>query len=82
MYMDKHTSLFEKAKPLNKTTFQIQPDTDMWILPTASAKANVAPCMSRQSVWQAINRARPVMYALLGKRRWNPATIFRGQRVT
>ena len=80
-YKAVHPALFEK-RTLRREEFRLDLQSEGFIFPSKSNKKGCRPNMSRQTAWQALDRIREIMFELTGNRRWNPATKFRGQRVT
>ena len=78
-FQESHLAVFNKFKPLSKQPFKVRTNCE-FLFP--ALKKSKRPCMSRQSVWNAIGRAREVMFALTNRRRYNPNARYNGAHVT
>jgi hypothetical protein len=74
-----HPKVFTTYRAFNTDTFRI-PSGDGIVFP--ALKKSTRPWMTRQSVWNAVHRARTVMHAFTGQRRYNPSTRFNGSHVS
>ncbi len=78
-YRQSHPEVFAKYKPFSRDSFGPVKGTDL-LFP--ALKKSDTPWMTRQTAWNAVQRARTVMFDLTGHRRYNPDTKFNGMHVT
>ena len=74
VHRDVRAYIFEDVQPLTTKPFH-WPANGSYLFPAETKKAQ-QPWMARQSVSLAVSRIRNVMFALIGRRRWNQEFIW------
>ncbi|CAE7205996.1 unnamed protein product [Symbiodinium sp. CCMP2592] len=73
-HREKHKALFDKVKPLCRTTFRPAPleEDALWF---PAARKSKQPWRTRQSIWHGVRVTRDFLYKVTGRRCFNPAFL-------